>query len=273
MDKEGESVSSHTLAKSNSTPAVPLPLPGEENPFFKPEKHVEPIAPVTPTGDLHHAVRKGQTAPEHMHITYDRQASLNVGWSKSPTVTENGTGPMTKTNRILACFISGNSPSSMDALPPPGICDYLIYASAGHAKGQLRFDYPSTFKKFREQARSSQSTSIGSAWGVALNVAEAMSGQNGVWGEHRQEFGLQVRQLLHTYGISCFGLADVHTTSADFIDTANDYVDFYKNFYGILVKHRVPSGVKPTLFFGMRVLGMFYSNRDAFRDKIGNVVQ
>ncbi|KAL1440848.1 hypothetical protein MTO96_009146 [Rhipicephalus appendiculatus] len=68
IDDEGEWIRSHTLAKSNNTPAVPLPAPGEENPLFELEKRVEPIARVTPTGDSHHAVRKGHTAPRaHTH--------------------------------------------------------------------------------------------------------------------------------------------------------------------------------------------------------------
>ncbi|KAH7979805.1 hypothetical protein HPB49_011116 [Dermacentor silvarum] len=225
-DDADESVPSHTLARSNSTPAMPLPLPGEENPLFELEKRVPPTAGVTATGDSHHAVRKEQT-PEHRHMTHDRQDSRNVELSKPPTVFKNATGATT-TN---------------------------------------------TFKKFRKQARGSRSTSVRSVWGVALNAAEAMSGQSGVWGEHRQQFRLEVHQLLVTYGISCFGLADVHTTAADFIDTANDYLDFYKSFHGILGKFRLPLGLKPTLFFGMRVLGMFYSNRDAFRDRVGNVLQ
>ncbi|KAH6948021.1 hypothetical protein HPB50_022459 [Hyalomma asiaticum] len=272
-DGVDESIPSHTLAKSNSTPAVPLPLPGEENPLIVFEKRVQPMARVTRTGGSHRAVRKGQTAPEHIHMTHHRQTIHNVKFSERPTVLKNTTRAIANKNRILACFISGNSPTSMDALPPPGICDYLIYASAGYARGRLRFVYPSTFQKFREKARSSRSTRVRGAWGVVLNAAEAMSGQSGVWGEHRQQFGLQVRKLLLAYEISCFGLADVHTTAADFIDTANDYLDFYKNFHGVLVHFVSPSGVKPTLFFGMRVLGMFHSNRDAFRDRIGNVLK
>ncbi|XP_070389351.1 uncharacterized protein [Dermacentor albipictus] len=270
-DDADESVPSHTLAKSSSTLAVPLP--GEENPPVELDKRVLPTARVTATGDSHHAVRKAHTVPKHRHMTHNRQASRNVELSKPPTVFKNATGATTKNTRILACFISGDTPTSMDALPPPGICDYLIYTRVGYARGRLRFAYPSTFKKFREQARVAQSTSVRSGWGVALNAAEAMSGQSGVWGEHRQEFGLQVHRLLVAYGISCFGLADVHTTAADFIDTANDYLDFYKSFRGILEKFPVPLGPKPTLFFGMRVLGMFYSNRDAFRDRVGNVLQ
>ncbi|XP_077484721.1 uncharacterized protein LOC144094664 isoform X2 [Amblyomma americanum] len=277
-DDADEGVPSHTLGKSNSTPPLPLPLLDEKDMLLELEERVEHSVHVTSTGDPRRAVGKKQAALEHK--PHDQRAPINRSLElRTPaTVFKKSTKPSTKsgfTARILVCFISGNTPTSMDALPPSGICQYVIYAFAGYAKGRLRFVYPKTFEKFLEHARGSLSVGgEGScAWGVTLDAAEAMSGQTGVWGENRHQFALHVHELLAAHGISSFGLADVHTTAADFIDTANDYLDFYTNFHGLLHKLRVPSGLKPTLFFGMRVLGMFYSNRDAFRDRVKNVLQ
>lgn len=55
-----------------------------------------------------------------------------------------------------------------------------------------------------------------------------MSGQSGVWGEHRSRFSVQLQDLIAGYRISAFGMADLHLTAADFIDTTNDYLDFFK---------------------------------------------
>lgn len=80
------------------------------------------------------------------------------------------------------------------------------------------------FERFMERARSSRSGS----WGVSLRPEDAMSGEKGVWGEHQARFLAALQELLTESRLSVFGMADVHLTAADFIDTAQEYIEFFK---------------------------------------------
>ncbi|CAN8019798.1 unnamed protein product, partial [Ixodes persulcatus] len=172
--------------------------------------------------------------------------------------------------RELVCFIS--YPASADALPPDGLCNYVIYMAAGYAEGRLLFSDNSSFERFKERARGSRTGS----WGVSLRPEDAMSGEKGVWGEHKARFLAALQEVLTESRLSVFGMADVHLTTADFIDTTQEYIDFFKasgNFRGALSNLTIPWGTRPVLFFGIRVLGMTYSSRDVFRKNIKDVLQ
>ncbi|EEC08729.1 hypothetical protein IscW_ISCW018891 [Ixodes scapularis] len=97
-----------------------------------------------------------------------------------------------------------------------------------------------------------------------------MSGEKGVWGEHQARFLAALQELLTESRLSVFGMADVHLTAADFIDTAQEYIEFFK---ATLANLTIPWGIRPVLFFGIRVLGMTYSSKDAFRKNIKDVLQ
>ncbi|KAM7305010.1 hypothetical protein ISCGN_014910 [Ixodes scapularis] len=172
--------------------------------------------------------------------------------------------------RELVCFISYLA--SADALPPDGLCNYVIYMAAGYADGRLLFSDNTSFERFMERARSSRSGS----WGVSLRPEDAMSGEKGVWGEHQARFLAALQELLTESRLSVFGMADVHLTAADFIDTAQEYIEFFKasrNLREALANLTIPWGIRPVLFFGIRVLGMTYSSKDAFRKNIKDVLQ
>ncbi|CAN7993222.1 unnamed protein product, partial [Ixodes hexagonus] len=170
-------------------------------------------------------------------------------------------------SRILVCFISHLA--GTDVLPPEGLCDHLIYMSAGYADGQLQFSDNTGFERFKERARRSHTGS----WGVSLKSSDAMSGQTGVWGEHRARFLEALQGLVSGSRLSVFGMADVHLTAAELSDTVTEYVEMFRNFKSALVNLTIPSDVQPILFFGVRALGMIYSSRDTFRKDIKDVLE
>lgn len=172
--------------------------------------------------------------------------------------------------RILVCVVSAYSIATADRYPPAGLCHYVIYAPVGYAKGHLRQN-GSGFELdlFKEQAR----TTTASSWGIGLAQSEALSAAKGIWGEDAKKFREEVQRLVRAFRVVGYGLLDVHLTATDYIDTMNDYQEFYKYFREALQRMQYPSGAAPFLFFGVRVLNMIYSHRDTFRDKVREVVK
>ncbi|KAG0417172.1 hypothetical protein HPB47_005828 [Ixodes persulcatus] len=107
----------------------------------------------------------------------------------------------------------------------PGRPLQLCYLHGGGLRGRtLLFSDNSSFERFKERARGSRTGS----WGVSLRPEDAMSGEKGVWGEHKARFLAALQELLTESRLSVFGMADVHLTTADFIDTTQEYIDFFK---------------------------------------------
>ncbi|XP_064459135.1 uncharacterized protein LOC135369480 [Ornithodoros turicata] len=168
--------------------------------------------------------------------------------------------------RILVCVANGIAKA--DRYPPPGLCNYVIYAPVGYKRGLLRHN-GTGFNVFKEQARNSRT----SRWGIGMVPSDVLAAGTGVMGDDAPKFREEVQRLIREFRVVGYGLLDVHITAIDYIDTMNDYLEFYKYFKATLQKMQVPQDASTFLLFGVRVLNMIYSHRDTFRDKIRQVVK